>query len=574
MINSSDILAARLLIVDDKPANVALLVQLLGDAGYTNLTATHDPFAVCDLHRVHAYDLILLDLQMPGRDGFQVMQDLQQMQSDGYVPILVITAQTGHKLHALASGAKDFIAKPFDLVEVKTRIHNMLEVRLLYKQLQQAVSTLESFALHDPLTRLPNRRLLMDRLHQARLASVRSRHHCALMFLDIDHFKQLNDSLGHDAGDALLQQVSARLLSCAREGDTVARLGGDEFVVLLDGLSRQPDEAATQTEVVAHKMLDALGQTYQLGKHAYDTSLSIGVVIFLGELELAADLLKKADLAMYKAKTSGRHTVRFFDPVMQAQVVAHEMLLQDLRRGVSQHEFVLLYQVQVDAADIPIGAEALLHWRHPAKGVMHRDQFWHLAEESGSDLALGGWALKAVCQQLQTWAKQAETAGWSIALRLSPGHFFQADFVPALIGVLQSSGAKPNLLMLGLTEDAMSHDIDNAIAKMNALKACGVGVSLDEFGTGFSSLSQLKQLPLAQLKIAPSFVRTMLNDAREAAVTRTIVSLGQRLGLQVMANGVDNAEQYDLLKDMGCTGFQGEFFGLTAELWNLSFNLD
>ena len=574
MINSSDILAARILIVDDHPVNVALLVQLLEDAGYTSLTATQDPFAVCDLHRAHAYDLILLDLKMPGMDGFQVMQALQKVQSEGYLPILVITAQSDQKLRALASGAKDFIAKPFDLIELKTRIHNMLEVRLLYKQLEQAVRTLESFALHDPLTRLPNRNLLMDRLNQVRLASARSRHHCALMFLDIDHFKQLNDTLGHDAGDALLQQVSSRLLSCAREGDTVARFGGDEFIVLLDGLSCLPEEAASQTEVVAHKMLDALGQTYQLGVHSYDSSASIGVVIFLGEIEPASDLLKKADLAMYKAKTSGRHAIRFFDPVMQSQVLAHEMLLQDLRRGVSQREFRLLYQVQVDASGVPMGAEALLHWQHPVRGVEHPDQFWHLAEETGSDLALSRFALKAVCRQLLAWAKHAETASWSITLRLSPSQFFQADFVPSLIAVLQSSGAKPDLLMLGLTEDALNHDVDIAIAKMNALKVCGAGFSLDQFGTGFSSLSLLKRLPLAQLKIAPSFVCTMLSDPREAAVTRTIVSLGQRLGLQVMANGVANAEQYELLVDMGCTAFQGEFFGAAAEPRQSPLNLD
>lgn len=319
MISPSDILAAHILIVDDNQANVALLAQLLGDAGYHNLSATHDPFSVCDMHRANAYDLILLDLQMPGMDGFEVMHELQKMETGGYTPVLVITAQPGHKLRALASGAKDFIAKPFDVVEVKTRIHNMLEVRLLYKQLEQAVSTLKSFALHDPLTNLPNRRLLMDRLHQARLASARSQHHCALMFLDIDHFKQLNDTLGHDMGDALLQQVSARLLTCAREGDSVARFGGDEFVVLLDGLSLQPGVAASQAEVTAHKMLTALGQPYQLDAYAYSASLSIGVVIFLGEQDTTGDLLKKADLAMYQAKSGGRHTVRFFDPAMQVQ---------------------------------------------------------------------------------------------------------------------------------------------------------------------------------------------------------------------------------------------------------------
>jgi diguanylate cyclase (GGDEF)-like protein len=317
MIKPADILAARILIVDDNESNVELLTQLLCDAGYHNLTATRDPFAVCDMHRTNPYDLILLDLQMPGMDGFEVMQGLQQMQTHGYLPILVVTAQPGHKLRALSSGAKDFIAKPFDVLEVKTRIHNMLEVRLLYKQLEQAVSTLKSFALHDPLTNLPNRRLLMDRLHQARLASARSQHHCALMFLDVDHFKQLNDTLGHDMGDLLLQQISERLVACAREGDSVARFGGDEFVVLLDGLSRQPGEAAAQAAVIAQKMLDALGRTYHLGAHDHDTSLSIGVVIFLGELEATGDLLKKADLAMYQAKSAGRHAVRFFDPAMQ-----------------------------------------------------------------------------------------------------------------------------------------------------------------------------------------------------------------------------------------------------------------
>ncbi|MDD2881012.1 MAG: diguanylate cyclase [Rhodoferax sp.] len=317
MISPRDILAAHILIVDDNQANVALLSQLLNEAGYHNLSATRDPFSVCDMHSTHAYDLILLDLQMPGMDGFAVMHELQQMETGGYTPVLVITAQPGHKLRALASGAKDFIAKPFDVVEVKTRIHNMLEVRLLYKQLEQAVSTLKSIALHDPLTNLPNRRLLMDRLQQARLASVRSQHHCALMFLDIDHFKQLNDTLGHDMGDALLQQVSARLLACAREGDSVARFGGDEFVVLLDGLSLQPGVAATQAEVIAHKMLTALGQPYQLDAQAYNASLSIGVVVFLGEQDAIGDLLKKADLAMYQAKSGGGHTVRFFDPAAQ-----------------------------------------------------------------------------------------------------------------------------------------------------------------------------------------------------------------------------------------------------------------
>lgn len=564
MIAPEEILAASILIVDDLAENVQLLEQLLSATGYHNVSATTDPFAVCELHRLHAYDLILLDLLMPGKDGFQLMQDLQDMQRGSYLPVLVITAQPGHKLRALASGAKDFIAKPFDLVELQTRIHNMLEVRLLHKQLQTAVSTLESFALHDTLTRLPNRRLLMDRLRQARLASARSQQHCALMFLDINDFKQLNDTLGHDMGDALLQQVSARLLASAREGDTVVRLGGDEFVVLLDGLSRQSQEAAQQADQVAQKMRDALGQSYQLGEHAYDTSLSMGVVIFVGEHEATEDLLKKADIAMYRSKSDSQHTVRFFDPVMQAQVQSRDTLAQELRQGVLQQQFVLCYQTQVDAAGVPIGAEALIGWQHPTRGLLQADQFWPLAEETSSGLALGQWALAAVCQQLLRWSESPATDRWSVEIRLCSGQFALPGFVPMLTTLLQTSGAKPQRLMLTMTEDDLSQPMEKTVAKMEAVNALGVRLSLDEFGTGCSSLLHLNRWPLARLRIAPSLVCAMLADAYVADVSRAIVSLGHCLGLQVMAAGVENAQQQQFLASMGCTAFQGDFFGLPA----------
>jgi diguanylate cyclase (GGDEF)-like protein len=405
----------------------------------------------------------------------------------------------------------------------------------------------------------------MDRLQQARLASARSQQHCALMFLDIDKFKQLNDTLGHDMGDALLQQVSARLLACAREGDTVARLGGDEFVVLLDGLSRQPQEAARQADLVAQKMRDALARTYQLGEHAYDSSLSIGVVIFMGELEATADLLKKADLAMYHSKGDSQPGVRFFDPLMQAQMQVRETLAQELRRGVSQQEFVLCCQVQVDAAGVPTGAEALICWNHPTQGLLQAADFWPLAEATGAAVALGQWALAAVCRQLLSWAKNPDTERWVLEFRLSAGQFGLADFVDTLTGLLQTSGIKPHLLMLTLTEVDLRQPIEKTVVKMEAVKTCGVRLSLDEFGTGCSSLLHLNRWPLAQLRIAPSLVRAVLADAYVADVSRAIVSLGQGLGLQVMAAGIDNAEQHQFLAAMGCTRFQGDFFG-RAEL--------
>lgn len=312
-IKAHEIFDARILIVDDKASNVELLQTILETAGYTSVTATQYSTEVCALHHAHPYDLILLDLQMPGMDGFEVMQGLKAIEVDGYAPILAITAQPGHKKRALESGAKDFIAKPFDLFEVKTRIYNMLEIRLLYKRLKASVKALESMAMHDVLTGLPNRRLLMDRLNQGILVSQRNGEHCAVMFMDLDKFKLLNDTLGHDMGDLLLCQVATRLLACVREGDSVARLGGDEFVVLLKALSRQPDEAAEQAAHVAEKILASLRQAYDLEGHNYNSTPSIGALVFSGDTEPGPELLKKADVAMYQAKSAGRNAVRFFE---------------------------------------------------------------------------------------------------------------------------------------------------------------------------------------------------------------------------------------------------------------------
>jgi diguanylate cyclase (GGDEF)-like protein len=317
-ITHSDILAANILIVDDQPANVELLEQLLAQSGYTQVSATTSALEVCDMHRKNRYDLILLDLQMPGMDGFEVMSGLNAIESDSYAPVLAMTAQPGHKLRALASGAKDFIAKPYDLVEVKTRIHNMLELRLLYKRLEAANRRLELFALTDPLTGLPNRRLLTDRVTHAMAASARTGDHCALMFLDLDHFKRLNDTQGHGVGDLLLQNVAARLLACVREGDTVARIGGDEFVVLLEGLGSHGRNADSQARLVSNKILDHLARPHLLENHSYATTASIGVVVFKGTEEPIEKLLKKADLAMYDAKTTSGNAAHFFEPTMQS----------------------------------------------------------------------------------------------------------------------------------------------------------------------------------------------------------------------------------------------------------------
>ena len=566
MRDKTDVLDARILIVDDRRPNVLLLEQLLHSVGYRQVTSTQDPFAVCELHRSQHYDLILLDLQMPGMDGFAVLEGLSHIEAetDGYVPVLAITVASEHKLRALTAGAKDFIAKPYELAELKTRIYNLLEVRLLYKKLADAVASLASFALHDALTGLANRRLLMDRLNQSRLSSARSNNHCALMFLDIDHFKQLNDTLGHDVGDLLLQQMSQRLLLCVREGDCVGRFGGDEFVVLLDALGQQEYDAANQTEAVAQKILHAVAQTFDLQGHTYETSMSIGTVVFQGVLEPVTDLLKKADRAMYRAKSMGRNRVCFFDLVMHAAVQKQERLLQDLHHGLSANEFELFYQIQVDAHGMAVGAEALVRWRHASHGLMLPSQFLALAEETGMILPLGQWVLETACQQLVQWSKDPATADWKLAVNMGACQLAQADFATSVALALQKTGAPAGHLTLELTEGTLLNDMEDVLAKMNGIQALGVGLCLDDFGAGLASLAYLKRMPLVQLKIDQVTVHHVLSDDSLAVIARSVVALGASLGLPVIAEGIETAAQRDFFAAMGCAAFQGNYIGAVA----------
>ena len=431
--------------------------------------------------------------------------------------------------------------------DISEQRHNVEEIRRL--------------AFYDPLTGLANRRLLMDRLRQAILTSTRTGQHGAMMLLDLDHFKRPNDTLGHSAGDLLLQQVATRLNACARTTDSVFRLGGDEFVVLLDALSSHEREAATQVEGVATRILYALGQAYELSGHSYDITASIGIVVFMRDDESAEDLLKMADVAMYQAKAAGRNTARFFDPALQAAATAYADLEKDLRRGLARHEFVLHYQIQVDGDGLPQGAEALVRWNRPTRGMVSPAQFIPLAEESGIILPLGKWVLDTACAQLHAWAGQPESAAWTMAVNVSPLQFSQADFVASVADALQQTGANPCLLKLELTESMLVADVEGIIVKMNAIKALGVRLSLDDFGTGYSSLACLKRLPLDQIKIDQSFVRDLLTDPSDAVIVRTILELGHGLKLKVIAEGVESAEQRDFLVAMGCNAFQGYYFG-------------
>lgn len=426
---------------------------------------------------------------------------------------------------------------------------------------QQDLEEIRRLAFYDELTGLPNRRLLMDRLGQAMITSTRTGERGALILLDLDHFKRLNDTLGHDVGDELLKQVASRLRSCVREGDSVARLGGDEFVVLLENLSNHTFEAATQAELVSIKILEALSEPYQLRGHAYSSTPSIGIVEFMQGQESIDDLFKMADVAMYQAKSSGRNTACFFDPATQAAATAYLALEKDLRKGIAECEFTLHYQIQVNGSGDTTGAEALIRWNHATRGMVSPAHFIPLAEETGLILPLGQWVLEAACAQLVLWEQDPATAHWTMAVNVSASQFAQAGFVASVLAALEKTGANPRQLKLELTESMLVSDVDAIILKMNTIIQSGVVFSLDDFGTGYSSLSYLKRLPLAQLKIDQSFVRDVLTDLNDAAIARTILALGHSLGLKVIAEGVETAEQHRLLSSMGCDAFQGYFFG-------------
>jgi predicted signal transduction protein with EAL and GGDEF domain len=362
-------------------------------------------------------------------------------------------------------------------------------------------------------------------------------------------------------GDQLLQQVAARIQGCARVGDSLARLGGDEFVVLLENLSPNASDAANQAEIVANKILSSFQTTFQLNGHDQESTTSIGIVVFKGELDAMDELLKKADLAMYQAKAAGRNNARFFDPAMQAAVAARDAMEKDMRDALATRAFTLHYQIQVDHMGVIRGAEALVRWNHPTRGMVSPADFIPLAEETGLIQPLGQWVLETACAQLVDWASAENSAHWTVSVNVSALQFALPDYVQTVTAALKKTGANPRLLKLELTESMLASDVDDVVAKMRDLKSQGVSLSLDDFGTGYSSLAYLKRLPLDQIKIDQSFVRNVLTDASDAAIARTILALGRSLGLQVIAEGVETLEQRDFLEGIGCQAYQGYYFG-------------
>jgi len=424
----------------------------------------------------------------------------------------------------------------------------------------EAEAEIHRMAYYDALTHLPNRRLLMDRLGQALAASRRSGQHGALLFLDLDNFKTLNDTRGHDVGDLLLVEIAQRLNASVREGDTVGRLGGDEFVLMLEDLSEDVEEAILQAGMVGVKVREAIALPYLLKGIEFTCTTSIGASLFGNHDASADDLLKHADLAMYHAKKSGRNALCFFDPDMQAKLVEHSALENDLRHALERRQLRLHYQIQVDSARRAIGAEALLRWEHPGRSLVTPAEFIPLAEETGLIVPIGLWVLQTACARIRDWSANPATRDLQLAINVSARQFRQSDFVEQVQQALSATGINPARLKIELTESMVLDNVSDTITKMHALKALGVSFSMDDFGTGHSSLSYLKQLPLDQLKIDQSFVRDLATDPNDAAIVRAIITLGQTFGLNVIAEGVETEAQREFLELNGCHAFQGYLF--------------
>ncbi len=599
---------SRILIVDDKDENLYFLEVLLQAHGYEVISAKHGAEALVKAWQSRP-DIVISDLLMPVMDGYTLLRKWKVDAVLRNIPFIVYTAtytEPEDEHLALSLGADAFILKPAEpeefiqkLREVEQKIsahdapkagasddnekfllkvYSETLIRKLEEKTQQleaankalqmdlekrkeAEAKIEHLAFYDPLTGLPNRRLMQDRLLHSHAVGSRNHRYGALLFIDLDHFKLLNDTKGHHVGDLLLTMVATRLQSCMREGDTVARIGGDEFVVILENLSEDLDQAAAMAETVGDKILSLVHQPYLLNTDDYLGSASIGVCMYRDQELSVEEILRRADTAMYQAKNNGRNTLRFYDPAMQAALESRVKLETDLQLAIKNNEFKLYFQPQVSETGEVFGAEALIRWQSPQHGLTLPNDFIPLAEETGLIVPMGTWVIKSACEQLRIWQHDAKKAHLQLSVNVSARQFYQADFVEVVLKMLIDNNVQAHRLKLELTESVVLDDVPAAISKMNALKEAGLRFSLDDFGTGYSSLSYLTQLPFAQLKVDQSFVRNLDNRQPNAIIVQTIIGMANNLSLEVIAEGVESETQFTFLKSLGCQQYQGYLFG-------------
>jgi diguanylate cyclase (GGDEF)-like protein len=442
----------------------------------------------------------------------------------------------------------------------------MLALRDMQAKLGVDEAAIHQLAFYDPLTQLPNRRLLRDRLQQALSLSMRNQLYGAVLMIDLDNFKQINDTRGHDVGDQLLTEVALRVQSCVRQVDTVSRLGGDEFIVILVDLSADEAQAALLAERLGEKILASVNQPCVLGGKVHYSSASMGLCLFLGQSVSMEDLLKRTDISMYQAKSSGRNALRFFDPQIQSSLEARIALESELHEALPNQQLRLYYQIQMDNVLGVLGAEVLLRWEHPKHGLVMPDRFISIAEESGLILPIGEWVLQTACAQLAVWSNNPQTEPLLLSINVSARQFRQPDFIDMVEQALATTGANPRRIKLELTESLVLHDIVDTVNKMKALSRHGIHFSMDDFGTGYSSLAHLTTLPIQQLKIDRSFVRNITHNHNDAVIVQTIIGMANNLGVAVIAEGVETEAQRACLEGFGCPAFQGYLYGRPVPL--------
>jgi diguanylate cyclase (GGDEF)-like protein len=515
------------------------------------------------------------NLLLPNKGGLNILGPSISVKSDGEVnhlyAIMIKRLQefdsSLHKLSQHKEKSASFTRLTSEIVMLISlllgvmiflRTNNDLNKEITERKAIDAKNHLLAF--YDPLTTLPNRRLFLMNLPQVIAASKRSGRKAALLFLDLDHFKTLNDTQGHLIGDMLLTQVANRLNNAIREGDAIARIGGDEFVVLLKDLKEDIIEAVGQAEVISKKLLKILNQPHLLNGCEYISTSSIGVAMLDSQIQSGEDLLKQADIAMYQAKRAGRNMLRFFDPLMQDMINSRVQLESDLHKALNEQQFQLYYQIQVGSTGLPIGAEALIRWNHPERGMISPFHFIPVAEETGIIVPIGAWVLDTACAQLAIWQKDSLTSHIELAVNISAKQFKQDDFVEQVRKTIARHNIDTAKLKLELTESMLIDDINDIITKMNELNAIGIRFSLDDFGTGYSSLQLLKKLPLSQLKIDQSFIRDITTDNNDRAIVRAIIAIARALNLNIIAEGVETDKQLAYLRNYGCDNYQGYLF--------------
>ena len=568
--------AATILIVDDELQNRKLLEALLKPEGYLTRTATNGAEALASIAQC-APDLILLDVMMPGMDGHELATLLKANPTTSDIPIIMVTAQIDRsaRLAGLSAGAEEFLTKPVDRAELWIRVRNLLRLKaygdflknhssMLELEVQARTADFEHLAHYDPVTGLPNRKLFYETLEKTLNQASDNGQMVAVLFIDLDHFKNVNDTLGHAIGDELLLQFSNRLVRCVHTRDTVGRLGGDEFAVILtmqDGLHN--------ATVVANKIRDVLREPFDLKGHDVTVTASIGITVHPDDASDPETLLKYADTAMYRAKQAGRDTFRFFTAQMNTEALAQITLEKAVRKAVENGEFVLCYQpkVQLSSGRV-IGLEALLRWQRPGHGLVSPGDFIPVLEETGLIVRVGTWVIAEACRQIGVWMRSA-IGPMQISVNVSGRQFIEGDLEGDVVKALAAHGIPAELLELELTESSLMANTERTITTLQNLKKLGVKLSIDDFGTGYSSLAYLCRFPIDKLKIDIAFIRDITTTPDAAAVALTIIRMAHGLKLSVIAEGVETAAQLAYLRRLGCDQIQGYYFSTPVSVLEL-----